>query len=121
MGNSSNARGNQKKHHVRDYSLRMSRITDDKILNNSVHEFANKKQPGVSGADLSLHESADFACVPNAQNCSRAGQTSLLAAQPACTPGLLSYNNAEQNAMAIRQVWPAGLAAKSTLQACKLA
>ena len=56
MGNSSNARGNQKKHHVRDYSLRMSRITDDKILNNSVHEFANKKQPGVGGADLSLHD-----------------------------------------------------------------
>ena len=54
MGNAQNARGNQKK--VRDYSLRMSRITDDKILNNSVHEFANKKQPGASGADLSLHD-----------------------------------------------------------------
>lgn len=53
---SQNARGSQKKHHVRDYSLRMSRITDDKILNNSVHEFANKKQPGASGADLSLHD-----------------------------------------------------------------
>ena len=56
MGNSQNARGNHKKHHVRDYSLRMSRITDDKILNNSVHEFAGKKQPGAGGADLSLHD-----------------------------------------------------------------
>ena len=54
MSNAQNAR-NQKKH-VRDYSLRMSRITDDKMLNNSVHEFASKKQPGASGADLSLHD-----------------------------------------------------------------
>ena len=55
--NQSYARGHNKKHHgVRDYSLRMSRITDDKILNNSVHEFAGKKQPGGSGTDLSLHD-----------------------------------------------------------------
>ena len=55
--NQSYARGNNKKHHARDYSLRMSRITDDKMLNNSVHEFANKKQTGgVNGNDLSLHD-----------------------------------------------------------------
>ena len=55
--NQSYARVHNKKHHgVRDYSLRMSRITDDKILNNSVHEFAGKKQPGGSGTDLSLHD-----------------------------------------------------------------
>lgn len=34
----------------------MSRPTDDKILNNSVHEFASKKQAGGSGNDLSLHD-----------------------------------------------------------------
>ena len=45
-----------KKHgHVRDYSLRMSRINEEKLLNNSVHDFSgNKKQPG--GIDLSMHE-----------------------------------------------------------------
>ena len=56
MGAAQGARGGYKKHHVRDYSLRMSRITDDKMLNNSVHEFTNKKQPGPGGADLSLHD-----------------------------------------------------------------
>lgn len=37
--------------------MRMSRITDEKLLNNSVHEFANKKQTGGANAnDLSLHD-----------------------------------------------------------------
>ena len=61
LGNSHNSRGAYKKHQVRDYSLRMSRINDEKLLNNSVHEFTHKKQPGsgsggAGGIDLSLHE-----------------------------------------------------------------
>ena len=42
---------------MRDYSLRMSRINEEKLLNNSVHDFSGKGQKqSVGGIDLSLHE-----------------------------------------------------------------
>ena len=50
--------GYKKHSQVRDYSLRMSKINEEKLLNNSVHEFggSNKRQPSVVGVDLSLNE-----------------------------------------------------------------
>jgi len=50
--------GYKKHSQVRDFSLRMSKINEEKLLNNSVHEFGgtNKRQPSVGGVDLSLHE-----------------------------------------------------------------
>jgi hypothetical protein len=34
----------------------MSRINEEKLLNNSVHEFSGKHKQSVGGIDLSLHE-----------------------------------------------------------------
>ena len=54
---------NYKKHgNARDYSLRMSRVADDKLLSNSVnsvHDFsgATKRSDGMPNHDMSMHGS----------------------------------------------------------------
>lgn len=57
MGQQNRNKGYKQSNQVRDYSLRMSRINEEKLLNNSVHDFSGKGQKqSVGGIDLSLHE-----------------------------------------------------------------